>query len=573
MGNFNKKNKAGVNIGVGADTTQIQTAMQSVAASIAALTPVMREFNKSQKTTTDTIEKTTVATKGFSNTASLAGMNIMNLANLVSDLPYGFRGVANNLSYAMQMMLMLNNETKSLKGTFVALKQSLMGSGGILIAFNLLIAGIDYFIGNGKKAKETTEELTTAFTDQKAEAMGLFGHLEDLVKNGGDLNDIKRAAKEINEKYNTTIDAEKLTVKDLNGYYTDVIASIKQKLAIEAGGESISKGLKAQGEAEIRLIKAQAKEAEAKARFEKDAQEGFKRGFSSMRAYSDAIKEREKVEADIQEAINQQNIGLHAQTEARKKLDKLGLFEPEKEKKDKSDDKKDNWLREQEEINRLLEQENEIRIIESSNADKEILENKKKADLEYYKWLRELENEMFFGEIEITGEIFPKKQKEKLKNEIKEFGEEINALLEQYVVSAIVSLGEMIGEAMVLGKDVFGSNKDQMLESFADFLSKLGGMMIAFGITLTAFDESLKKGDGTVAIAAGIAAVIAAGAIKGYLKRKGDTALTGGGGGSGSSYSGANGYGGDGGDIVIYTRLDGRDLVMSGSRYQYVGRR
>lgn len=569
MGNFNKKNKAAVNIGVGADTTQIQTAMQSVAASIAALAPVMREFNKSQRTTTDAIEKTTVATKGFSNTASLAGMNIMNLANLVSDLPYGFRGIANNLSYAMQMMVMLNNETKSLKGTFVALKQSLMGSGGILIAFNLVIAAIDYFIGNGEKAKKKTKELTETVKDNHSEALILIERLRGV---GLASEEQRKITKELHEEHGVLIGKYKTEEEKL--------------IALKTAHEDVTKSMVAEANMSVLMGKMKASASQIL-----DYEAELTRLKSALKTNQDLIEEMKSKDQDltiinqaqwkiiddirkVEEKISwekekQRRIGAKANELSKDIIN----VDKDKKKENDSDDKKDNWLREQEEINRLLEQENEIRIIESSNADKEILENKKKADLEYFKWYRSLEQQIFFGEIEITGEIFPKNQKEKLKNEIKEFGEEINALLEQYVVSAIVSLGEMIGEAMVLGKDAFGSNKDQMLESFADFLSKLGGMMIAFGITLKAFDESLKKGDGTVAIAAGIAAVIAAGAIKGYLKRKGDTALTGGGGGGGSSYSGANGYGGDGGDIVIYTRLDGRDLVMSGSRYQYVGRR
>lgn len=569
MGNFNKKNKAAVNIGVGADTTQIQTAMQSVAASIAALAPVMREFNKSQRTTTDAIEKTTVATKGFSNTASLAGMNIMNLANLVSDLPYGFRGIANNLSYAMQMMVMLNNETKSLKGTFVALKQSLMGSGGILIAFNLVIAAIDYFIGNGEKAKKKTKELTETVKDNHSEALILIERLRGV---GLASEEQRKITKELHEEHGVLIGKYKTEEEKLIALKT-AHEDVTKSMVAEANMSVLMGKMKASA-SQILDYEAELTSLKSALKTNQDLIEEMKSKDQDLTIINQAqwkiIDDIRKVEEKISwEKEKQRRIGAKANELSKDIIN----VDKDKKKENDSDDKKDNWLREQEEINRLLEQENEIRIIESSNADKEILENKKKADLEYFKWYRSLEQQIFFGEIEITGEIFPKNQKEKLKNEIKEFGEEINALLEQYVVSAIVSLGEMIGEAMVLGKDAFGSNKDQMLESFADFLSKLGGMMIAFGITLKAFEESLKKGDGTVAIAAGIAAVIAAGAIKGYLKRKGDTALTGGGGGGGSSYSGANGYGGDGGDIVIYTRLDGRDLVMSGSRYQYVGRR
>jgi hypothetical protein len=112
-----------------------------------------------------------------------------------------------------------------------------------------------------------------------------------------------------------------------------------------------------------------------------------------------------------------------------------------------------------------------------------------------------------------------------------------------------------------------------MLKGFADFLGKLGGMMIAFGITLSAFWEGLKNpANAGIVIAAGIAAVVAAGAIKGYLKKQansnniGSIPSSGGGGGMGSS-----GYSNN--EMYMYSRLDGRDLVLSNQRAVYQQRR
>ena len=75
-----------------------------------------------------------------------------------------------------------------------------------------------------------------------------------------------------------------------------------------------------------------------------------------------------------------------------------------------------------------------------------------------------------------------------------------------------------------------------------------------------------------VAIAAGAALVAIGGAIKAAHKKK-----MGGAGGSSSSAtpytSSAGGYGGQNGEMVLYSRLDGRDIVISGQRAGYVNGR
>jgi hypothetical protein len=342
-------------------------------------------------------------------------------------------------------------------------------------------------------------------------------------------------------------------------------------MTIEAGGKLISEGIQKQQAAEIRLIKAQTKEAETKARFDKDAQEGFKRGFGSMSAYNNAIKEREKIESDIQEAINQQNIGLHASEQARIRLDKLGLFEPEKP--EKPEKKKKEILT----PDQYLWEEQSKRIAENIAAEIQEQLNSEIKNVDVQTPINNIleEIEIDLGEIEVTGEIFPKNQLlVKFTEGIKDLSNEMKALLQTYVVDVVVSIGDLIGQALVMGGDAFKGSKDEMLKGFADFLGKLGGMMIAFGITLSAFWEGLKNpANAGIVIAAGIAAVVAAGAIKGYLKKQSNSNTIGSmtssnrdGGSMGSS-----GYSNN--EMYMYSRLDGRDLVLSNQRAVYQQRR
>jgi hypothetical protein len=564
----NSTQRREVNIGAGMDTSAIATAVQQITGSLKGLTAEIQNISRS---TANSIEPMQRSFKKVADTSGLAGASIMGMTGIIQDSNYGMRGMANNIQFVVPLLGQLVVQTGSLSGAFKSLWSSLMGPLGVMMAFSTGITILERFSMRKKKVAEETDKATQAFAEESAEAAIMFNHLENLVKSNGSLKDIKRTAKEINEKYNTTLNAEKLTLDEIQKSYTNVISSIKQKMTIEAGGKLISEGIQKQQAAEIRLIKAQTKEAETKARFDKDAQEGFKRGFGSMSAYNNAIKEREKIESDIQEAINQQNIGLHASEQARIRLDKLGLFEPEKP--EKPEKKKKEILT----PDQYLWEEQSKRIAENIAAEIQEQLNSEIKNVDVQTPINNIleEIEIDLGEIEVTGEIFPKNQLlVKFTEGIKDLSNEMKALLQTYVVDVVVSIGDLIGQALVMGGDAFKGSKDEMLKGFADFLGKLGGMMIAFGITLSAFWEGLKNpANAGIVIAAGIAAVVAAGAIKGYLKKQSNSNTIGSmtssnrdGGSMGSS-----GYSNN--EMYMYSRLDGRDLVLSNQRAVYQQRR
>ncbi len=576
----NSTQRREVNIGAGMDTSAIATAVQQITGSLKGLTAEIQNISRS---TANSIEPMQRSFKKVADTSGLAGASIMGMTGIIQDSNYGIRGMANNIQFVVPLLGQLVVESKGVANAFKAIWAGLMGPLGIMMAFSTGMAVLEHFAMRKKKVAEETDKATKAFAEESAEATIMFNHLENLVKSNGSLKDIKRTAKEINDKYNTTLKTENLTLEDIQKSYTNVISSIKQKMTIEAGGKLISEGIQKQQAAEIRLIKAQTKEAETKARFDKDAQEGFKRGFGSMSAYNNAIKEREKIESDIQEAINQQNIGLHASEQARIRLDKLGLFEPEKTGPDKNKAEID-------------ANKKRVESIKSSQAEiMDLLKPRQDQTNELFNQMLKGSEEgldffYFNGKLSMnnygkgiqdgTQQVGPiiQKSTEFIKSEyqksFEKLSEQMKAMLQTYVVDVIVSIGDLVGQALVMGGDAFKGGKEDMLKGFADFLGKLGGMMIAFGITLSAFWEGLKNpANAGIVIAAGIAAVVAAGAIKGYLKKQSNSntigSMTSSNGGGGSM--GSSGYSNN--EMYMYSRLDGRDLVLSNQRAVYQQRR
>jgi len=131
------------------------------------------------------LKKATQANKQFNDTlsgresmitnAGLAGATLTELGRTISDLPYGIRGIANNLSQLSTLFVtMVSKVDGSVKGfarvgkAFKMLTSQLMGPLGLILAFQAVIALLDAFAGKSKKAAEETDKLNEALRGQDA---------------------------------------------------------------------------------------------------------------------------------------------------------------------------------------------------------------------------------------------------------------------------------------------------------------------------------------------------------------------------------------------------------------------
>ena len=115
---------------------------------------------KSIKLTTkeyDKLAKTQVQAKDATGATTSAALE---LGRVVSDAPYGIRGMANNLTQLVSQMAFATKAAggfrKALKGLFTALTGPL----GVVLAITAVISALDFFYGANKKAKEETDKLT-----------------------------------------------------------------------------------------------------------------------------------------------------------------------------------------------------------------------------------------------------------------------------------------------------------------------------------------------------------------------------------------------------------------------------
>jgi hypothetical protein len=157
-----------------------------------------KEYQKLLKT-----QHQTTSAVGASTSATLE------LGRVLSDMPYGIRGVANNLQQLASNLFFMSKATDAatgktigLMGAFGNLLKGLIGPAGILIAFQGIIAAFDFF---SQKTKKAEDDLSN------------FGGT--VAKSGSNLKILRQALAEgtiSTEEANKAVNKANLEYKDLN---------------------------------------------------------------------------------------------------------------------------------------------------------------------------------------------------------------------------------------------------------------------------------------------------------------------------------------------------------------------
>jgi len=158
--------------------------------------------------------------KGLRNDSGLAAQTLVEVGRTISDANYGFTAVANNLSQLGHYFTSLIVESGGLKNTFASLGKQMLGAGGLMIAFQLVIFFIEKYSLSQKKAKDATEDLNKTLNEQATKldllsraAYGDQDYIDALKRNfselSGYLNSLNDLEKENHEIVKVGIDAQR----------------------------------------------------------------------------------------------------------------------------------------------------------------------------------------------------------------------------------------------------------------------------------------------------------------------------------------------------------------------------
>ena len=113
----------------------------------------------------------------------------LEFGRVLSDMPYGIRGVANNLQQLASNLFFMSKQVDDVTGKSIgfggaigSLIKNLAGPAGLLVAFQGVTALIDYFANRQDDAKKETEETTSVLQQQRDELAKLTDEYEDYIK-------------------------------------------------------------------------------------------------------------------------------------------------------------------------------------------------------------------------------------------------------------------------------------------------------------------------------------------------------------------------------------------------------
>ena len=110
------------------------------------------KFNKGLSTATK-------ANKKLGDASGAATSSVMELSRVVSDAPYGIRGMANNITQLVSQMGFASKKAGGLGGALKEMGKQFMGPLGIVFLVTAAVSALDFFYGSATKASETSNQL------------------------------------------------------------------------------------------------------------------------------------------------------------------------------------------------------------------------------------------------------------------------------------------------------------------------------------------------------------------------------------------------------------------------------
>ena len=137
------------------------------------------DTQKSLNSTTPILSKKMLQAKDATGSATAATME---LSRVVSDAPYGIRGMANNITQLVSQLGTASAKAGGLTGALRLMGKQLLGPLGIVFAITAVVSALDYFFGAQEKAKESSEETTSELEKQRKELNKLTEGYEEFNK-------------------------------------------------------------------------------------------------------------------------------------------------------------------------------------------------------------------------------------------------------------------------------------------------------------------------------------------------------------------------------------------------------
>jgi hypothetical protein len=185
--------------------------------------------------------------------AGLAGATLTELGRTISDLPYGMRGVANNLSQLATLFFTLSGKTGGFVSSLKLLKAQLSGPLGIILAFQALISLLDFLIARKDKAKDSTDDLTDSMNEELIVLRELNGAIEQNVIERGKALDVAKGLLKTDKELKKILEDTTLSEEERGEKIVELLKKREEELVLEEKIKALRKEI---AEAEVGINEA-----------------------------------------------------------------------------------------------------------------------------------------------------------------------------------------------------------------------------------------------------------------------------------------------------------------------------
>lgn len=141
----------------------------------------------------------------------------MELSRVISDAPYGIRGMANNIT---QLVSQLGTASTKAGGLTAALKlmwKQLTGPLGVVFAITAAVSALDYFFGANEKAEKSTNKQTKALNKQIS-ALQKLNNIYNVISGNLFADSDNEALDKYNKGLLTTEETVKIVSRNFNEF-------------------------------------------------------------------------------------------------------------------------------------------------------------------------------------------------------------------------------------------------------------------------------------------------------------------------------------------------------------------
>lgn len=174
---------------VSISAAEYQKRAKELGVSLSNVSAIEKSFSNTAAATSRNIESSSRSLQQMGKTSSSATNSLFALSGVVQDAPYGFRAIANNITFFTQQMAYSSKEAGGFSGAIKAMGKSFLGPAGIIFAISATTSLLDYFLNRATRGEQDIDEFKKSIDDLKgsvktvgdAFASGLSGSAKRLT--------------------------------------------------------------------------------------------------------------------------------------------------------------------------------------------------------------------------------------------------------------------------------------------------------------------------------------------------------------------------------------------------------